>query len=149
MTKYNYFDQNGNYINVENLSLADIYMRGASRAAIGSATLKVVREFKEALPEATSAYAVQQLKLAAFEKILEQYGGCPEFESEDAREAMRDVLVAKPLTEEEKKKFSKMWCRVSVRADMRSDAEEAAEDAIKEAHCLDDDEDSIAGRWHL
>ena len=30
MTKYNYFDQNGNYINVENLSLAEIYARASA-----------------------------------------------------------------------------------------------------------------------
>lgn len=106
---YNYFDKNGNYINVENLSLAGIYMRGASRAAIGSATLKVVREFKEALPEATSAYAVQQLKLAAFEKILEQYGGCPEFESEDAREAMRDAKTASKYLGDDEDTIAGRW----------------------------------------
>ena len=30
MTKYNYFDQNGNYINIENLSLAEIYARASA-----------------------------------------------------------------------------------------------------------------------
>lgn len=109
---YNYFDKNGSYINVENLSLAGIYMRGASRAAIGSATLKVVREFKEALPEATSAYAVQQLKLAAFEKILEQYGGCPEIESEemsDAEEAMRDAETASKYLGDDEDTIAGRW----------------------------------------
>ena len=28
MTKSNYFDQNGNYINVENITLAEIYLKG-------------------------------------------------------------------------------------------------------------------------
>ena len=109
MTKYNYFDQNGNYINVENLSLAGIYMRGASRAAIGSATLKIVREYKEEITEpGMSDYKKERAKLHAFEEILKLYGECPE--SEDAREAMRDAETASKY--------------------------------------LDDDEDSIAGRWH-
>lgn len=111
MTKYNYFDQNGNYINVENLSLAGIYMRGASRAAIGSATLKIVREYKEAVSEpGMSDYHKEQAKLHAFDEILNLYGECPESESEDAREAMRDAETASKY--------------------------------------LDDNEDSIAGRWH-
>lgn len=71
MTKYNYFDQNGNYINVENLSLAGIYMRGASRAAIGSATLKIVREYKEAITEpGMSDYHKELAKIHAFDEIV-------------------------------------------------------------------------------
>lgn len=107
---YNYFDKNGNYINVENLSLAGIYMRGASRAAIGSATLKVVREYKEAIAEpGMSAHKKELAKLDAFDEILKLYGQCPESESEDAREAMRDAETASKYLDDNEDTIAGRW----------------------------------------
>jgi hypothetical protein len=110
MTKYNYFDQNGNYINVENLSLAGIYMRGASRAAIGSATLKIVREYNEEIEEpGMSDYKKEQAKIHAFEEILKLYGECPESESEDAKEAMRDAETASKYLDDNEDTIAGRW----------------------------------------
>ena len=82
MTKYNYFDQNGNYINVENLSLADIHKRA----------------FEEGYKKGYIDGALQPTRM---EKKTEL---------SDADEAMRDAETASKY--------------------------------------LDDNDDTIAGRWH-
>ena len=62
-------------------------------------------------------------------------------------------VTLKPLTEEEKKKFSEMWCKAKVGVFMKdSDAgivtkeeNEAVEEARREAMRLDDNEDTL--KW--
>ena len=99
MTKSNYFDQNENYINVENLSLAEIYLRGSEEGFKKGYTdgqldalhhskmekrlnttdemtletiIKIVNEFKKDIEEASSEYVRQQIKLIAFHAIVNE-----------------------------------------------------------------------------
>lgn len=101
--------------------------------------IKIVAEYKEALAEAGSEHERRHCESVAFHAVL----GAIEWNQKQKEQAQ--VIVAKPLTEEEKKKLSEMWCKTTV---SWTAGESDADEAVKESHYLDDGDDTIAGRAH-
>lgn len=119
MTKSNYFDQNGNYINVENLTLAGIYFKGmeAGRKATEQVNISDTTYWKT--PIAYNSH----LDLVVCAKC------CRAELRKDAREMA--------------------YCPGCGRKVVDEDQEEADEEARREAMKLDDNEDTYKYRGHV
>ncbi len=135
MTKRNHFDENGNYINEENLTLAEIYMRGMQKGA-DSERVKRVMAFTE-----SSTPLVARWRKPATETPL-------------------DLVVCSncimPLLKKDTDGTGNYvpfdfcpFCGARMeKPAVITEADEAMRDAETASKYLDDDEDTIAGRWH-
>lgn len=136
MTKRNYFDEKGNYINEENLSLTEIYMRGMQKGA-DSERVKRVMGFKSSSTPLTARWRVP-LTEAPLDLVICSNCIMPLLRSDTDGTGKYVPFDYCPFCGAKMEKPSEI-----------SDSDEAMRDAERESKYLDDNEDSIAGRWHL
>lgn len=135
MTDRNHFDEKGNYLNIENLSLAEIYNR-AFQKGIDSERVKRVMGFKESSTPLMAYWRkpidpVQTLDLVVCSNCV-----MPLLRKDTDGTGNYVPFDFCP------------FCGARMKKPVSEDAEEAMRAAERESKYLYDNEDSIAGRWH-